>query len=84
MDHYLLNRLPNKKRLIPLQACIKKKKKKKPWKHGSGAISIIIDVLQSRLHTLAHTVLAMTAATEHDKFHNVEKKKKRYFALSGY
>lgn len=23
VDHYLLNRLPNKKRLIPLKACIK-------------------------------------------------------------
>lgn len=54
---------------------------KKPWKHGGGAISIIIDVLQSRLHTLAHTVLAMTAATEHDKFHNVGKKKKVFYSL---
>lgn len=49
----------------------RRKKKKKLRKHGGGAISIIIDVLQSRLHTLAHTVLAMTAASEHDKFHNV-------------
>lgn len=48
-----------------------KKRGKKLWKHGGGAISIIIDVLQSRLHTLAHTVLAVTAASEHDKFHNV-------------
>lgn len=32
-------------------------------------------MLQSRLHTLAHTVLALTAATEHDKFHNVGGKK---------
>lgn len=46
-------------------------RKKNRWKHGGGAISIIIDVLQSRLHTLAHTVLAVTAASEHDKFHNV-------------
>lgn len=43
-------------------------------KHGSEAISIIIDVSQSRLHTLAHTVLAVTAPTEHDKFCNMGKK----------
>lgn len=42
-------------------------------KTSTGGISIIIDVLQSRLHTLAHTDLNMTAPTEHDKFHNVEK-----------
>lgn len=76
---------------------MKKREGKKTWKHGGGAISIIIDVLQSRLHTLAHTVLAMTAASEHDKFHNVGSRakwgwrgrkegggEKTYFTLSGY
>lgn len=75
----------------------KKRERKNPRKHGGRAISIIIDVLQSRLHTLAHTVLAMTAASEHDKFHNVGSRakwgvegkegrrgKKWCFTLSGY
>jgi len=65
-DHYLLNRLPNKCGVIT--------ERKKERKTSTRGISIIIDVLQSRLHTLAHTVLNMTAPTEHDKFHNVEKK----------
>lgn len=60
--------------------CTKRGKKEKT---STGGISIIIDVLQSRLHTLAHTVLNMTAPTEHDKFHNVEKGRYLTFRILG-